>query len=299
MPYIINNLAERLEKINSLQGKKLRRHLSLCDTIFFDRSEFFFSRYANLLNFLKKDWDYAMDCYIKLVADMTFYRLEFLRTKEYANKSFKDVQQRVYETPEVMEYHMHGLALAQFFWIDQYERFRFFSDNLSKYSPQNYLEVGPGHGLYLLEAARQLKNSCSLHGVDISPTSILMTKQVVNNEAISFSHLDILQSNNVVTYDFITAGEVIEHLEEPRTFLIKIKDALSENGVLYLTTPVNAPMIDHIYLFNDVEEIRNLISACGLEIIEETGFFAENMESEKARKFKIPYMFAAFLKKSI
>jgi SAM-dependent methyltransferase len=297
--YIIHQLAEKLERINSVQGKKIQKHLSACDSVFYERSEFFLSRYYNLLSFLQKDWDYALDCYNKLIADMTCYRLEFLRTGEYINKSFKDVQQKVYETPEVMEYHMHGLALAQFFWIDQYERFRFFADNLAKYKPVEYLEIGPGHGLYLLEAVRQLKPDCFFHGVDISPTSILMTQQVVGETAATFSHFDILESDERKKYDFITAGEVIEHLEDPKSFLRKISELLSDDGVLYLTTPVNAPMIDHIYLFREVDEIRNLINSSRFKIINETGMFAENMKSEKAKKYKVPYMFAAFIKKSI
>ncbi len=70
-------------------------------------------------------------------------------------------------------------------------------------------------------------------------------------------------------FDFITMGEVIEHVEDPKPLLQNISRLLKPQGKAFLTTCANSPAIDHIYLFHNVEEIRELFSNCGLEIVEE------------------------------
>ena len=68
--------------------------------------------------------------------------------------------------------------------------------------------------------------------------------------------------------------------------LKKLNDLLSEDGVLYFTTPTNAPAIDHIYLFNNVEEIRELARSAGFQIESEMPLISEDVSAEKAEKFK-------------
>ena len=55
-------------------------------------------------------------------------------------------------------------------------------------------------------------------------------------------------------------------------------------------------MIDHIYLFNDEQEIRDLLNTAGLEIIDEMKVTSEHVSDNYARKFKVPVMFAAIVK---
>ena len=75
-----------------------------------------------------------------------------------------------------------------------------------------------------------------------------------------------------------------------------MSDLISDDGISYISTPVNAPMIDHIYLFNEVQEIRDMINLAGLEIIEEKVVISEHVSQQYAEKFKVPVMFAAFIK---
>ena len=59
--------------------------------------------------------------------DMQRLYEDFKKTNKYMYSTFKEVENEYYNKPDVMNYHMHGLALAQFLWPDQYERFRFHS----------------------------------------------------------------------------------------------------------------------------------------------------------------------------
>ena len=91
-------------------------------------------------------------------------------------------------------------------------------------------------------------------------------------------------------------GEVLEHLDEPLLILNKLSSLLSENGYLWLTTPTNAPALDHVYLFRSRQEIIDLLEEADLQIVKDFGCFAEDVTEEMAIRFDISYLFGAFLK---
>ena len=55
-------------------------------------------------------------------------------------------------------------------------------------------------------------------------------------------------------------------------------------------------MIDHIYLFQNAGEIRNLFDLAGFEIIKEKIAISFNKTATYAEKYKTPIMFAAFIR---
>ena len=79
--------------------------------------------------------------------------------------------------------------------------------------------------------------------------------------------------------------------------LQKLHTLLSDNGKLIITTPTNAPAIDHIYLFKGAEDIRYVISEAGFDIEEELCVYSEDVSQEIAERFKISMMYAAVLVK--
>src|SRR6185436_7083739 len=83
---------------------------------------------------------------------------------------------------------------------------------------------------------------------------------------LTLAELDALALPADSTFDFITMGEVIEHLDDPRPVLRKVGVALRPGGVAFLTTCANCPTKDHVYLFRNAEEIRCLFRECGLEV---------------------------------
>lgn len=49
-------------------------------------------------------------------------------------------------------------------------------------------------------------------------------------------------------------NEVLEHLEEPEKYLNRIYEVTNEGADVYISVPVNAPAIDHIYLFHTLKK---------------------------------------------
>jgi 2-polyprenyl-3-methyl-5-hydroxy-6-metoxy-1,4-benzoquinol methylase len=296
---IIDNIIQLLKVKSPLVAKKIMRNLKRVDSRHAQFAAYYFNKYDNYLNKQGKSLEYGVDCFVRLMNDMLFLRTEFLQSGKYINTSFDEVNRAVYSNPFVMEYHMQGLLLAQFLWPDQYVRFTFFHDNLLRYQPiSNYLEVGGGHGIYINDAVTQLSALSSFDLVDISESSLKLSRAMLHDKAINYYHEDIFNFSPGYTYDFITIGEVIEHLETPQKMLQRLRELLSDHGTIYLTTPINAPMIDHIYLFNNEQEIRDLIVDSGFSIVQELLAISEDVSLQTAAELKLPLMYAAFLKKS-
>jgi 2-polyprenyl-3-methyl-5-hydroxy-6-metoxy-1,4-benzoquinol methylase len=295
----IERLLNAIEAKDQQHAIKLRDYLSGFGAEYFLLADAFYENYERYLLSIGCTLDYGVDCYLRMLENMADERLQFIRNETYSNSSFAEVDAKIYANPEIMLYHMHGLVLAQFLWFDQYERVKFFIDNLQKYfkNGQAYLEIGGGHGLYVFEAMKLLPTTVSFDLVDISESSLELAKGILNTDKVSFFLKDIFDFTNDIRYDFITIGEVLEHVEDPLALLKKIGIHLNANGVCYLTTPVNAPMIDHIYLFSDEQQIRDLIAEAGFEIIEERIVISEKKTPEKAKRQKIPIMYAGFIKK--
>jgi 2-polyprenyl-3-methyl-5-hydroxy-6-metoxy-1,4-benzoquinol methylase len=297
---ILGKIIERVEEVDAAYGQKLRQRLSAMDDHYLQSAAAYFSRYDAALRLEGKSIDYGIDCYLKLSDDMTTERVAFIRTGKYANSSYKEVEQRIYGNAAIMDYHMHGLALAQYLWPEQYERIEFFRKNLPAFcgSCSAYLEVGGGHGLYVLTALTLLPEKARVDLLDISPSSIKLARQIVGSSRVNYTLMDIFDYEASQPYDFITAGEIIEHLEDPLAFLKKISSLLNGDGTIYFTTSINAPMIDHIYLFNNAKEIRDLIASAGLTIVLEKSVPSRDVPEKVIVQHKLPVMYAAFLRKA-
>ncbi|MEM6800740.1 MAG: class I SAM-dependent methyltransferase [Bacteroidota bacterium] len=297
---VLEKLVEKISSLDAKHAKKLKKELADRDAEYFAHADRFYDAFLEFWEKEQISMEHVAGCYVRMREDMNELYKEFVKTESYPNTSFEAVNEAIYNQPEIMDYHMHGLTLAQFLWPDQYERFHFFSRFLESQKPEikKYLEVGAGHGLYLLEAVRIIGKRSIYDVVDISPTSIEMSKNLISREGINFYLKNIFDMDPSDQYDLITMGELIEHLEDPLAMLIKARDLLTESGLIYMTTPANAPMIDHIYLFRNADEIRDLIRQAGLEIVEETHMYTDNMSKEVAERFKLPMMYAAFLRKA-
>jgi ubiquinone/menaquinone biosynthesis C-methylase UbiE len=225
-------------------------------------------------------------------------RMDFLRSGRYASSSFAEVEQRVYANPEIMEYYMYGLVFSQFFWKEQYARLEFFCNGLPRYraSIGSYLELGGGHAMYISSAADILQPGTHFELIDISATSIEVARAMSPNDRIQYHLCNVFDFPSDRKYDFVVAGEILEHLEEPRKLLARIRGMLSPQGHAFISTPVNAPTVDHIHLFNHAREIREMLGSEGFVIESEATRYAEDVPEAKAEKLKIPQMFAAFVR---
>lgn len=295
----IDSIYDRISALNPLHGKKLKKNIAFFDEHYDKLAEAFFDKYTGILQSQNKTLDYSIDCYLKMIADVNAETIEFMRSGKYSSSTFDEVNARVYARPEIMEYYMHGLIMSQFLWKHHYQMVDFFISTLPGHrnAIKSYLEIGVGHGYYLSKALEILDAQTSFTVVDISETSIALAKNFANDERINYNLQNIYEYDNSQRFDFITLGEVLEHVEEPLQLLLKINDLLSEHGILFFTTPTNAPAIDHIYLFNTVNEIRDMVKAAGFKIESEVALLSEDASPERAEKLKIAVLYGAFVRK--
>jgi len=226
-----------------------------------------------------------------------------MKTGAYSISAQSEALDSVYNDELRMATYMEGLAISQFFWDSHYKIFDFFLNALEKNSSnlKDYLEIGPGHGLYLAHAVNQCLPDSQITALDISETSLRLTREIVDllsTNRVGVNHVvdNVENYSSEKFFDFITMGEVIEHLDDPKSVLIKIRKMLKPNGLSFLTTCVNCPAIDHVYLFSNVNQIRDMFEAAGLQILEEIVLPAEKLPMNVILSKKICINYAAVVK---
>ncbi|GBO52286.1 hypothetical protein APA_5376 [Pseudanabaena sp. lw0831] len=285
------------------QKKKLESYLGSQTNSFFNEAEEFTQQYTNYLDSQNIPVEYAVNAYLKMCNDMMRCQVSFMRSGKYPVEISKETFDNVYNNPQEMKSYMIGLAISQFLWESHYEMFSCLKSALKNYSKDttSYLEIGPGHGLFLSQAVSTLQDCNKYIAVDISPTSIEITKSIMqelhaNNKLnITYYNEDMLSLSLEHKYDFITMGEVIEHVSFPDKLLNQFHNLLAENGKGFISTCVNCPAIDHIYHFHSVDEIRKMFRNCGLKILDERVCPVESLPMEEIVKRKITINYCALV----
>lgn len=294
---------EILFKKNEFQRKKLSGFLETTDSIYLDRANKFFVGFDKYLKLRQRSRVEAIDSYLSLCNDMIFEQIQFMKTGAYSISIQSEALDSVYNDELRMATYMEGLAISQFFWDSHYKIFDFFLNALEKNSSnlKDYLEIGPGHGLYLAHTVNKCLPDSQITAVDISETSLRLTREIVdllstNRVGVNYVVDNVENYSSEKFFDFITMGEVIEHLDDPKSVLIKIRKMLKPNGLSFLTTCVNCPAIDHVYLFSNVNQIRDMFEAAGLQILEEIVLPVEKLPMNVIISKKICINYAAVVK---
>jgi 2-polyprenyl-3-methyl-5-hydroxy-6-metoxy-1,4-benzoquinol methylase len=295
----LQEIIDLIEQKNAIHAKKIRKNLLGVDDLFHEKSDKFLTKYKSLINAQGQDLNYSIDCYLNMVHDMMYEQIRFMESGTYSCSSSEEANERVYSNPDVMEYYMHGLLISQFLFKHHYQMFEFFLEKFQENcsNVKSYLEVGAGHGLFLDEAISMMSDEAKIDVVDISQTSIDLTKLFIDDKKVQYKVSDIFNYEENVLYDFITMGEVLEHVEDPARLLGKLRTLLKNDGRVFITVPANSPVIDHIYLFRNAKEIQELIEKCGFFIVDEHSIYVEDVSKKKAEKFKVTMMYGALLKK--
>ncbi|MBK1964670.1 class I SAM-dependent methyltransferase [Campylobacter novaezeelandiae] len=232
------------------------------------------------------------ECYLLILNDTLEETKYFIENGTYRYSSFDEVKDKVYFNKSYMKAYMIGLALSSYIWIAHIKVRKYFENFLLHTKDKNlYLEIGPGHGEFFAKAIKSEKFN-SYVGIDISPTSCELTKEMVSYKIGNLSKNYEFLCKDFFTYNFekkadlIVMGEILEHVEKPLIFLKRAYELLDKEGEVFATIPINAPAIDHIYLFKDPKEVEDLIQKAGFYIKEKEFFMANNYSLEKALKFK-------------
>ena len=300
MAPLLPGVLERIKHKNPMHAKTLERRLKKQPPSYFQDTERFLERY---MRFLKKDGtslDEALNCYLKVCSDVMYEQIRFQRTGRYSCTSLEEAKRRMYGNADVMKTYLHGVLLSQFLWIQHHNIYAHFKKVLAgvREKTRSYLEIGGGHCLYLSEAMNLLGPKTVFDLIDISPTTIAFAKEMIGENRARFFLGDISTFQSDRSYDFVMMGEVLEHVEDPVGLLKLLHALLSNDGCAYVTAPTNAPAMDHLYLFRNAREIREVIARAGFQVIEETSMYAEDVPPAEAESRRITLVFGAWIRKT-
>jgi 2-polyprenyl-3-methyl-5-hydroxy-6-metoxy-1,4-benzoquinol methylase len=240
--------------------------------------------------------------YLKMVNDYRIDGLYFYKNGTYKCKNQADAYTKVYSNKEIMSYYMNALLISQILWKHHFNIYIYFQEQLKQIFPQDaalkVLDVGPGHGFFSYLIKKNFPQYASMSLVDISETSLDMTKSIIGFEEgkINYFNKDIFEFDETEQYDFIVLGEILEHLDDPKSILIKLATLLKDDGAFWITTPTNSPAIDHVYLFKNKKEVLDLVTDSGLNIINSGSFIAEDMDEATADKMRVTNLVGLFCK---
>lgn len=288
---------------SALQKKRLRKYLEKQDHAFFEEAEQFAARYLGYLSAHGITAEEAVNAYLQLCRGMITSQVEFMKTGRYPVKLSSTAYESVYSNPKRMTAHMIGLALSQYLWETHYSIFKFFGHAIQNRRERirSYLEIGPGHGLFLDKAISCFSGSVKLSVVDISLTSIQITKSIVEyfrpDAQVHYHQGDMLQLDLGEQFDFVTMGEVIEHVNLPCELLKKFRELLAPGGSGFISTCVNCPSIDHVYHFKDVSAVRDMFEECGLATEQEAVLPVEDLPMPEIVKKKITINYCAVVRR--
>jgi len=265
----INTLIAEILELNPLH----RRFLETAITNIRDKEMVDLGKYLEFCIACGHDMHYVADCYMTIVEDTLNEQMYFIRHGNYRYSSFAEVADAVYFNRDYMNKYMYGLAITSFLWPNHIAMSRFFQQTFPSEKIGRYLEVGPGHGYYSMTAL-DIGSLDSIIGVDISEASLNQTRAVLDHfhphyaSQIKLIHMDFLDAKELEanSFDILVMGEVLEHVEQPQLFLERLANLSASDAHIYVTTCINAPAIDHIYLWRNIEELEVMIAAAGLLI---------------------------------
>ncbi len=279
-------MVEIVSSQNPLQKKRIHNFIAAQDQDYWNYAEDLCRSLGR--SFLKTPAgrEAVAGAFNRMTMDFLKEQIRFKKTGVYLLNDATVARENVYDRPEVMRYYMLGLLLSYLLWPNHFKMMHFFR----KYLPdlpkvRRYLDVAPGHGLFAVETMQkfpQLKAEL----LDISKTSIEVTREILATFEISPERFEFINGDFLTVpikgkdFDFISMGEVLEHVNDAPGFMKRAHDLLSPEGKIFMTTCTNAPALDHIYHFHNTQEIRDLLYKAGLRIVKEEALPAEDFPEE-------------------
>lgn len=196
----------------------------------------------------------------------------FEKTRRYEAKTYEQAAREVYHNREYMvDLYLPGILLSHYLWPHHYRQLQFFRRAylplVTQLRAEVFYDVGIGTGFY---SRQMLSGIPEIRGVgfDISEHSMDFTRSLVSAWGQAPRYL--IRRQNIVEAPVETSApcvlsvEVLEHLEDPVPFLRGLAGMLTREGVGFITAALTAPNADHIYLYNDVDEVLSQLDEAGL-----------------------------------
>jgi 2-polyprenyl-3-methyl-5-hydroxy-6-metoxy-1,4-benzoquinol methylase len=214
--------------------------------------------------------------YGRFALDAMKLQKEFDKTRQYRHKTYAEAASEVYQNREYMfGMYLPGILISHFLWRHHYLQHIFFCDGfvplLRRHGGRFFYDVGVGTGFYSKEMLRMLPEAHG-EGVDLSPFSIEHTERMLAAwgmaDRYTSTRRDIIKNPPDRKAPFIINIEVLEHLEDPQSFLNALSGMLEDGGFGLISAAITAPNADHIYLYNSADEVLGQIKNAGFTVVD-------------------------------
>jgi SAM-dependent methyltransferase len=217
----------------------------------------------------------AAEGYGRFALDAMRLQKLFDRDRCYIAKTYAEAASEVYQNRDYMfSLYLPGILLSHYLWPHHYRQHRFFANELvplmRQHGGDRFYDVGVGTGFYSKEYLRALPNIRG-DGFDLSPFSLEHTLKMVS--AWAFEDRYTTNLRNIITEPvgepapFVLSIEVLEHLEEPQSFLDALCRMMEPGGYGFISAAMTAPNADHIYLYNEAGEVAAQLERAGFQIV--------------------------------
>lgn len=235
--------------------------------------------------------DYRFTCTQILLPEEEYFR----RNNTYRLSRFEDALRKVYQNDAIMGPYVNGLLLSQIFWSNHASSFDSFLSSFLPRLPKGgrYLEIGPGHGVFLYLAATARPDLSEMAAWDISPTSIAKTKACLQamelKRPVDLKLQDVFDIDPAIGqhFDGVVISEVLEHLEQPTEALKGLMRIMKPGGVIWVNVPINCPAPDHLYLMRSLQDAVDMVEASGLKVIDSQPYPMTGMTLERCAKLQL------------
>jgi len=216
----------------------------------------------------------AIKGYSGFALDFMRRQKRFEKERKYQHSSYSKAVEEVYSNQEyMMEQYLPGLLLSHYFWNHHYKQLqffeRFFIEPIEAGRELRFCEVGIGTGLYSRRSLQLLPKSTGL-GFDISESSKLFSGDHIDKFGFSSRYDIALQDITTLVepeqFDLLICVEVLEHLEDPLSFLAKLRELLKLGSKAFITAALNSPDKDHIYLYSSPDEVLHQLESVGFTL---------------------------------
>lgn len=150
-------------------------------------------------------------------------------------------------------------------------------DHIEKFvKPGRLLDVGCAMGFFIDEAS---KRGWQVEGMDVSHFAVEYVKERFGHDAYqgSLKTLDLEEG----AYDLVTMFDVIEHVPDPKGYMVEVAKLLKSGGIFELATPdvdsIPAKLTgkrwigyklseEHVYYFS-VNTLRQMLDYAGFDVV--------------------------------
>ncbi len=215
-------------------------------------------------------WDEAVVGYAEFCTEALRAQIFFEKNDRYKASNYEEVVKECYHSPEYMLVrYCPGQYLSHYIWPHHQKMLQHFVNELVpmiKDDIKLFYEVGVGCGMYSQKALEHLPGARGV-GFDISDYALQFTKRIVDAHGLGNRYQ--IRNQNIITNpidekaDLVISQEVLEHLEDPQSFIHGLYHAAKEGGWGYITAAINAAHTDHIYLYRSSQEVQSQIENAG------------------------------------